>query len=388
MIRTIKVMLRPNNVQRTKLFECAGCARFAYNWALNYQQLNYEIGNDFLRDGELRRIFTQIKTQDGYRWLGDYSNNIAKQAIKDACDAYVRFFKGLAKYPRFKSKRRSKPSFYVDTYKIRFTDTHIKLEKLTTDKRKNRQCLNWVRLCEHGRIPVGAKYVNPRVTFDGLNWWISVGIECDEPQAVSANGEGIGIDIGVKTLAVCSDGTIYKGINKEAKVKRLGKKARRLQRAVSRKYTENKKGECYRKTRSIIKSEKQLLKVTRRLRNIRHDYIHKTTSEIVSRKPRFIVMEDLNVSGMMKNRHLSKALQEQCFNELYRQLAYKSHWHGIKFITADRFYPSSKQCCECGHIKRDLKLSERTYHCPECGNVIDRDYQASVNLKMYGESIA
>ena len=99
-------------------------------------------------------------------------------------------------------------------------------------------------------------------------------------------------------------------------------------------------------------------------------------------------MEDLNVSGMMKNRHLSKAVQEQCFNELYRQLAYKSHWRGIKFITADRFYPSSKQCCKCGHIKRDLKLSERTYRCPECGNVIDRDYQASVNLKMYGESIA
>lgn len=388
MIRTIKVMLRPNNVQRTKLFECAGCARFAYNWALNYQQLNYEIGNDFLRDGELRRIFTQLKTQDDYRWLSAYSNDIAKQAIKDACDAYLRFFKGLAKYPRFKSKRRSKPSFYVDTCKIRFTGTHVKLEKLTTDMRKNRRRLNWVRLCECGRIPTGAKYVNPRVTFDGLNWWISVGIECDESQAVSAKGEGIGIDIGVKTLAVCSDGVTYKGINKTAKIRKLSNKARRLQRAVSKKYNNNRKGECYRKTRNIVKSEKRLLKVNRRLRNIRHDYIHKITSEIVSRRPRFIVMEDLNVSGMMKNRHLSKAVQEQCFNELYRQLAYKSHWRGIKFITADRFYPSSKQCCKCGHIKRDLKLSERTYRCPECGNVIDRDYQASVNLKMYGESIA
>lgn len=387
MIRTIKVMLRPNNVQRTRLFECAGCARFAYNWALNYQQLNYEIGNDFLRDGELRKIFTELKKQEKYRWLGDYSNNITKQAIKDACDAYVRFFKGLAKYPRFKSKRRSRPGFYVDTDKIRFTDTHVKLEKLTTDRRKNRQVLNQVRLCERGRIPVNAKYVNPRVTFDGLNWWISVGVECGEPKA-AADGEGIGIDIGVKALAVCSDGTTYEGVNKTARIRKLDKRARRLQRAASRKYANNKKGERYQKTRNLIKSEKRLLKVNRRLRNIRHDDLHQMTSEIVNRKPRFIVMEDLNVSGMMKNRHLSKAVQEQCFHELYRQLAYKSGWNGIKFITADRFYPSSKQCCKCGYIKRDLKLSDRVYICPECGNVIDRDYQASVNLKTYGESIA
>ena len=388
MIRTIKVMLCPNNVQRTKLFECAGCARFAYNWALNYQRLNYELGNDFLHDGELRKVFTKLKQQEGYRWLNDYSNNIAKQAIKDACNAYLCFFKGLAKYPHFKSKRRSKPSFYVDTAKIRFTDTCVKLEKLTTDRRKNRQVINQVRLCERGRIPADAKYYDPRVTFDGLNWWISVGVECDEPHAVISDGEGIGIDIGVKTLAVCSDGQIYRGINRTSKIKRLSRKARRLQRAVSRKYTRNRKGGRYQKTRNIIKSEKRLLKVNRRLRNIRHDYLHKTTSEIVNRKPRFIVMEDLNVRGMMKNRHLSKAVQEQCFYELYRQLAYKSHWHGIKFITADRFYPSSRQCCKCGYIKRDLKLSDRVYTCPICGNIIDRDYQASVNLKVYGESTA
>ena len=387
MVRTIKVMLHPNNFQRTKLFECAGCARFAYNWALNYQQINYEIGNDFLRDGELRKIFTKLKKQERYRWLNDYSNNITKQAIKDACDAYVRFFNCVSKYPRFKSKRRSRPSFYVDTAKIRFTDTHVKLEKLTNDRRKNRQVLNQVRLCERGRIPTGAKYYNPRVTFDGLNWWISVGVECDDPNAI-ADGEGIGIDVGVNTLAVCSDGAIYKGVKKTAKLKKLYKKARRLQRVVSRKYTNNKKGERYQKTCNIIKSEKRLLKVNRRLRYIRHDYLHKTTSEIVNRKPRFIVMEDLNVSGMMKNRHLSNAIHEQCFHELYRQLAYKSNWHGIKFITADRFYPSSKRCCKCGYIKRDFKLSERTYRCPECGNVIDRDYQASVNLKMYGKSVA
>jgi putative transposase len=152
-----------------------------------------------------------------------------------------------------------------------------------------------------------------------------VGIECDELNVVSANGEGIGIDIGVKTLAVCCDGATCESVNKRAKIRKLNKKARRLQRAVSRKYTENKKGERYRKTRNIIKSEKRLLKVNRRLRNIRHDYLHQMTSEIANRKPRFIIMDDLNVDGMMKNRHLSKAVQEQCFRELYRKLAYNSN---------------------------------------------------------------
>jgi len=177
-------------------------------------------------------------------------------------------------------------------------------------------------------------------------------------------------------------------INKTSSIKKLEKKKRRLQRSISKKYAKNKEGNNYRKTRNIIKSEKRLLKVNRRLRNIRHDYLHKLTSEIVNRKPKFIVMEDLNVSGMMKNRCLSKAVQEQCFNELYRQMAYKSAWNGIRFITADRFYPSSKKCCQCGHIKRDLKLSDRVYECAECGNIVDRDYQASINLKEYGESIA
>lgn len=387
MIKTIKVMLLPNNKQRSKLFECAGCARFAYNWALNYEQCNYEIGNDFLHDSDLRKILTELKTQEKYSWLNDYSNNIAKQAIKDACDAYLRFFKGLAKYPRFKSKRRTKPSFYIDTCKIRFTDAYVKLEKLTTDRRKSRQGFNFIRLAERGRIPTDAKYSNPRVTFDGLNWWVSVGIECDE-QNETPDGVGVGIDIGVKTLAVCSDGNTYGNINKTSSIKKLEKKKRRLQRSISKKYAKNKEGNNYRKTRNIIKSEKRLLKVNRRLRNIRHDYLHKLTSEIVNRKPKFIVMEDLNVSGMMKNRCLSKAVQEQCFNELYRQMAYKSAWNGIRFITADRFYPSSKKCCQCGHIKRDLKLSDRVYECAECGNIVDRDYQASINLKEYGESIA
>ena len=232
-------------------------------------------------------------------WLNNYSNNITKQAVKDACHAYLNFFKGMAEFPNYKSRRKSKPSFYVDTDKISFTDTHVKLEKLTTSRKANKQKFNHVRLAEKGRIPVNAKYSNPRVTFDGMNCWISVGVEMEETTNEPLN-DGIGIDVGIKTLAVCSDTKEYKNINKTARVRKLKKKQRRLQRRISRKYCKNKKGVCYCKTRNIIKSEKQLLKVTRRVRNIRHNHIHQATSEIVNRQPKFIVMEDLNVKGMMK----------------------------------------------------------------------------------------
>lgn len=387
MIKTLKVMLCLNNKQRTKLFECAGTARFAYNWALNYQQMNYDIGNDFLSDCDLRKTFTKLKRKDKFKWINDYSNNITKQAIKDACKAYKNFFKGLAKYPKFKSKRKSKPSFYVDTCKIQFTNTHIKLEKIADSTRKNRAKANWIRLAERNRIPLNCKYYNPRVTFDGLNWWISVGVEFSENTEKPLN-DGIGIDIGIKDLAICSDKNTYKNVNKTAKVKKLKKKKRRLQRKISKKYLKNKKGVRYCKTKNILESEKQLLKINHRLTNIRHNYLHYVTSEIISRKPKFIVLEDLNVKGMMKNKHLAKTVQEQCFYEFYRQIQYKCNWNNIEFITADRYYPSSKMCSCCENIKKDLKLKDRIYICAECGNVIDRDYQASVNLKRYKELTA
>lgn len=382
MIKTIKVMLFPNNKQKTKLFECAGTARFAYNWALDYEQKNYAAGNSFLSHYELRRIFTKLKTQPEYAWLNDYSNDITKQAIKDACKAYQNFFKGIAGFPKFKSKRKSRPSFYADTFKISFTSTHVKLEKLTTSRKKKKQKFNLVKLAEPDRIPVDAKYSNPRITFDGLNWWISVGIDCEESQEKPTN-QGIGIDVGIKNLAICSDTNVYPNINKTAKVRKLKKKKRRLQRRVSKKYSKNKKGESYCKTRNIVKSEIKLLKLNHRLTNIRHGYLHSVTSEIMNREPKFIVLEDLNVQSMMKNRHLSRAVQEQCFYEFYRQIEYKCRWHNIEFVTADRYYPSSKMCSCCGNIRKNLKLSDRIYHCSVCGLTIDRDFQASVNLMNY-----
>lgn len=192
--------------------------------------------------------------------------------------------------------------------------------------------------------------------------------------------------MGIKDLAICSDNYKYQNINKSQKIKQLEKKKRRLQRSISRKYLKNKKGESYCKTSNIIKSEKKLLKVNHKLTNIRQNYLHQVTSEIIKREPSFICLEDLNVKGMMKNKHLSKAIQQQGFYEFRRQIEYKSKWNNITVIVADRFFPSSKLCTCCGKIKKDLKLSDRVYKC-ECGNVIDRDYQASLNLKKYGENV-
>ena len=387
MIRSIKVRLNPNNKQFTKLFQYAGCARFAYNWAINREEENYKQGNKFLSDMDLRKEFTQLKKLQEYKWLNEVSNNVTKQAIKDACNAYKNFFKGQSKFPKFKSRKYSTPSFYQDNVKIQFTDTHVKVEAFSMSKKQNKQKLNWIKLCEKKKIPTDCKYINPRFTYDGLYWYVSVSIEVDDnTENTLPSNEGIGIDLGIKDLAVCSNGNTYKNINKTQKVKKLEKKKRRLQRSVSRRYNKNKKGGNYCKTSNIIKREKELLKISKRLANIRHNYLHQTTSEIIKRKPSFICIEDLNVSGMMKNRHLSKAVQEQKFYEFRRQIEYKAKWNNIPVIIADRFFPSSKMCSCCGHIKKDLKLSDRIYKC-ECGNIINRDFQASLNLQKYGENV-
>ena len=315
-------MLIPNNYQNARLFQFAGTARFAYNWALEQENKNYEAGEKIISDYELRRRFTKYKNEPDNQWLYTISNNVCKQAIKDV-DAYRKFFSGLAGHSRYKSRKRSKPT---------------------------------------------------------------VGIEMSDPESVAGSNDGIGIDLGVKDLAICSNGYVYRNINKTSRVRRLKKKQRRLQRRISRKYEKNKKGGSYQKTRNIVKSEKQLLRVTHRLTDIRTNYIHQVTTEIVKRKPSFIVMEDLNVSGMMKNKHLARAVQEQKLAEFIRIMRYKCYWNGIRFITAGRFYASSKTCSVCGH-KNGLKLSDRIYRCDHCGTVIDRDYNASINLYHYGQSI-
>ena len=426
MIKSMRLKLLPNNKQRTKLFQFAGCSRFAYNWALDKQMENYYAGRKPQSDYDLRKEFTVLRNSGEKPWLLEVSNNVTKQAIKDLCIAYKNFFrkqkqKGYVKFspkklahlvridrkptvydmnghPKFRSRKNEDFRFYQDNVKIQFTTTHVKFEQIADSKRKNRKQANWIRLAEKGKIPANAKYINPRISFDGENWWLGVGfvvkhklkpmrgLKFVRKQPIRPYTEGVGIDLGVKNLAIVSDETIAKNINKTKTVRKLKKKRRRLQRQVSRKYQMNKKGESYCKTSNIIKSEKQLLRVNHRLTNIRTNHVHQATRAIINRKPRFVCLEDLNVQGMMKNKHLSEKVQEQKLYEFRRQIEYKAHRAKIEVVIADRWYPSSKTCSVCGYVKTNLKLSDRTYVCPICGNVIDRDFQAALNLKRYGEA--
>jgi len=385
MIKSYKIKLHPTKEQEQKLWQSAGTARWAYNWTLGKQKESYANGGKFIQDGGLRKELTQLKKTEEFAWLNDVSNDIPKQAIKDACLAYKRFFSKQTGFPKFKSRRKSKPSFYQDNFKIQITEKSVFLSKI-----------GHVKLAEKGVLPIGKgkskeiSMVNLRASNDGLNWYLTVGIEVKDPILNKPVTEPIGIDVGVKELAVISTGEVFKNINKTKEVRRLAKKLKRLQRQASRQYEKFKKKEGelrYEKTSNLLKLEREIRLIHKRLNDIRTNHLHQTTSKLVKANPEYIVIEDLNVSGMMKNKHLSRAVQEQKLYEFRRQIEYKCEWYGVRLIIADRFYPSSKTCSQCGQVKKDLKLSDRTYHC-DCGLNIDRDLNASINLREYGRKLA
>lgn len=372
MILAKKVRIYPTKEQEQKLWQSVGTARFIYNYTLAKQEENYKNGGKFISDGIIRKELTQLKKSE-LIWLNEVSNNVTKQVVKDACNAYKRFFKGLAKKPKFKIRKKSKPSFYNDTSKLKVKEKKVLIEKV-----------GWIKTNE--QIPIDVKYNNPRVTYDNKYWYISVGVEVDKKQE-ELTDISLGIDLGLKDLAVCSDGKVFKNINKTKEVKNLEKRLKQKQRQISRKYEINKikkGGSCqFIKTKNIEKLENTTKLMHRKLTNIRDNYIHQVTTSIVKTKPYRIVIEDLNVSGMIKNKHLSDSVRKQCFNKFRQYITYKAELYGIGLVIADRFYPSSKTCSECGSIKKDLKLKDRVYRCPHCGVVIDRDYNASLNLSMY-----
>lgn len=365
MILAKKVRIKPTPEQEQVLWRSAGAARWVYNWTLARQEENYRSGGKFIPDGELRKELTRLKQKEEYAWLNEISAQTTKQAVKDACDAYKKMFKGQSGKPKFKSRKRSKPAFYSRYDRFKAQRNRVYLEKI-----------GWLQTSEP--LPESDTYSNPRVSFDGKYWYVSVGIR-QEQEKPELTGARLGIDVGVKELAVCSNGMVFKNINKCAVVRKTEKRLRRLQRKVSRKYEMNKEGSRFVKTRNMIKVEKSIRLLQRRLTNIRTNHIHQATSAIAKTKPSAVVMEDLNVSGMMKNRHLSKVITGQKLHEFIRQMKYKCEKIGAKFIQANKWFPSSKRCSCCGQIKRDLKLSDRTYEC-DCGLKIDRDMNAAINL--------
>ena len=373
MIKSIKIRLSPTKEQEELMFQSVGIARFAYNWGLSKWEEMYKEGIKPSKAKIRKEFNNSIRKNDDFKWLYNVSGQITAQAFADLEDAYKNFFDGLAQRPKFKNKKKSKKSFYVRYDAIKFSNNRVNIEKIGK-----------VKYSSNYKIPKLDKYKNPRCHFDGKYWYLTFGFEHGESQASLNEDLSIGIDLGISHLAIVNylDKPI-KNINKSKEVRRLKKKLKRLQRQVSRKYEMNKKGSKFVKTNNIIKLERQIKLVHRRLNNIRNNHIHQATSKIIKLNPYRVVMEDLNVSGMMKNKHLAEKIAEQKFYEFKRQMKYKCEFNKIEFFEADRWYPSSKACSCCKNIKKDLKLSDRTYNCNVCGLVIDRDKNASINLGNY-----
>jgi len=372
-IKSIKIRLSPTKEQEELMFQSVGIARFAYNWGLSKWEEMYKEGIKPSKAKIRKEFNNSIRKNDDFKWLYNVSGQITAQAFADLEDAYKNFFDGLAQRPKFKNKKKSKKSFYVRYDAIKFSNNRVNIEKIGK-----------VKYSSNYKIPKLDKYTNPRCHFDGKYWYLTFGFEHGESQASLNEDLSIGIDLGISHLAIVNhlDKPI-KNINKSKEVRRLKKKLKRLQRQVSRKYEMNKKGSKFVKTNNIIKLEKQIKLVHRRLNNIRNNHIHQATNKIIKLNPYRVVMEGLNVSGMMKNKHLAEKIAEQKFYEFKRQMKYKCEFNKIEFFEADRWYPSSKACSCCKNIKKDLKLSDRTYNCNVCGLVIDRDKNASINLGNY-----
>ena len=372
MKKAIKIRLLPTKEQEILMRKSIGCSRFAYNWSLNRCNTLYEQGIKYSIN-DIRKEFTQLKKQEEFKWLNEVSSKVTQESIRNLGEAFKSFFKKISGYPKFKSKRKSRQSFYVRCDNLYFKDNFANIEKIGKVKFKTKY-----------NIP-NCKYSNPYCSFNGRCWILTFGVEVEENQTTLEQNLSLGLDLGIKNLVTCSNGLTFKNINKCKRVRNLKSKLRHLQRSISRKYESNKKDNKFVKTNNIIKLERQVKLIYMKLSNIRLNHIHQATNKIIKLNPYRIVMEDLNVSGMMKNKHLSKSIAEQCFYEFIRQMKYKCKFNGIEFIQVDRFYPSSKTCSCCGSIKKDLKLKDRIYKCNKCNLVIDRDLNASLNLSTYSK---
>ncbi|WP_341352511.1 RNA-guided endonuclease InsQ/TnpB family protein [Clostridium perfringens] len=383
-----KMEINPTDEQKSKIHRTIGVSRFIYNFYIAHNKEIYERKGKFVSGMDFSKWLNNeyIPNNQEMKWIKEVSSKATKQAIMNGDKAFKDFFKKAKGFPKFKKKKNQD----VKAYFPKNNKTDWTLER----HRVKIPTLGWVRLKEFGYIPINSIVKSGTVSQKADRYYVSILVEETDIEISNSNigmkifnnnNEGIGIDLGIKEFAVCSDGIKFKNINKTSTVKKVEKKLKREQRKLSRKYESlkirNKNIKEGRATRQNI--QKQIVKVQKlhqRLANIRTDYINKTVSKIVKQKPSYVTIEDLNVKGMMKNKHLSKAIVSQKFFEFKTKLISKCKQNNIELRIVDRFYPSSKTCSNCGKVKKDLKLSDRIYKC-SCGFNIDRDLNASINLK-------
>ena len=371
--------INPTDEQKSKIHRTIGVSRFIYNFYIAYNKEIYEREGKFVSGIDFSKWLNNeyIPNNQDMKWIKEVSSKATKQAIMNGDKAFRDFFKKAKGFPRFKKKKNQD----VKAYFPKNNKTDWTLER----HRVKIPTLGWVRLKEFGYIPVNSMVKSGTVSQKADRYYVSILVEDDYIEVSKSTNEGVGIDLGVKEFAVCSDGIKFKNINKTSTVKKVEKKLKREQRKLSRKYESLKiRNKNIREGRATSQNiQKQIVKVQKlhqRLRNIRTDYINKTVFSIIKQKPSYITIEDLAVSNMMKNKHLSKAIASQKFFEFKVKLMSKCKKNNIELRIVDRFYPSSKTCSNCGEIKKDLKLSDRIYKC-DCGFAIDRDLNASINLK-------
>ena len=376
LLKSFKTEINPTEEQKARIRRTIGTCRYVYNFYLGHNKALHDNGEKFMTGKSFSLWLNNeyIPDNPDKTWIREVYSKAVKKSIEDGCTAFTRFFKHQSDFPKFKKKGKSD----VKMYFVRNNPKDCQCER----HRLKIPTLGWVRIKEKGYIPTtkdGYMIKSGTVSVKAGRFYVSVLVEIPDINIDNNSNEGIGIDLGLKDLAIVSNGKTYRNINKSAGLKKLEKQLIREQRSLSRKYENLKKGESTQRA-NIQKQKLKVQKLHHKMDNIRTDYINKTIAEIVKTKPSYITIEDLNVKGMMKNRCLSKAVASQKFYEFRTRLKAKCDENGIELRVADRFYPSSKTCHHCGSVRKNLKLSDRIYRC-ECGYVADRDFNAALNLK-------
>ena len=376
LLKSFKTEINPSEEQKVKIHRTIGTCRFIYNFYLAHNKGLYDNGEKFMSSNKFRVWLNNeyLPEHPEYSWIREAYSKAVTQSVNNGQAAFTRFFNHESAFPNFKKKGKSD----VKMYFVKNNPKDCRCER----HRINIPSLGWVRIKEKGYIPTtkdGYVIKSGTVSIKADRYYVSVLVEISDNKITNNSNEGIGIDLGLKDFAIVSNGKTYKNINKSARLKKSQKQLIREQRCLSRKYENLKKGETAQRA-NIQKQKLKVQKLHHRIDNIRTDYINKTITEIVKTKPSYITIEDLNVKGMMKNRHLSKAVASQKFYEFRTKLQVKCNENGIELRIVDRWYPSSKTCHCCGAIKKDLKLSDRIFKC-NCGYIEDRDFNAALNLR-------
>ena len=407
MMRGYSFRLIPTKQQEEYFWKASNAARYIYNWTLAEKKRLYSEQGLNLSGYEMCKLLTQLKKQPDHQWLNEIHNKVLKKSVLDCNEAFERMFKGKSRFPRFKSKKNTTPSFYIETSIENkgmeildggtIKDKGLSKIKFNYKNQVQLSGIGWVQLSKNAKqyklwyltenlIPV----CNGRIKFDGEHWNLTFSLDIPKKKK-QLTDEIIGIDLGVKDTAICSNGEIYKNINKTSEhIKTLEKRKKKYQKQISKKYETNKEvnvdtGKAkYIKTNNIKKLEQKVYKIDRKLKNIRKTYNHQISREIVNQNPKAIVMEDLNIKGMMKNKHLSKAIQQQHLYQLKTFIKYKAENQGSNFIEVPRNYKSTQICSRCGAVHK-MNLSQRVYKCDVCGHIEDRDMNSAHNLENYGK---